>query len=113
MFARILGDNSFAEVIKANTDTESNRSVTNALYYQEGMSIAKEVCDVSKIFFTSKGRSRRNCILEQLGRMKLQNHYDDESCKRVFEIALRALADGYSVREIERYIRHGRNYNEW
>ena len=32
VFARILGDNSFAEVIKANTDTESNRSVTNALY---------------------------------------------------------------------------------
>ena len=113
VFTRTLGDNSFAEVIKAATDTESARSVTNALYYHEGLCIAKEVCDVSKIFFTSKGRCRRNCILEQLGRMKLQNNYDDESCRHVCELSLKALADGYTVREIENYIRHGRNQNEW
>ena len=113
VFTRTLGDNSFAEVIKAHTETESARSIANALYYQEGLCIAKEICDVSKIFFTAKGRSRRNCILEQLGRIKLQNHYDDESCRRVCELSLKALAAGCTVREIESYIRHGRNCNEW
>ena len=113
VFTRTLGDDEFAETVKQGINGESARSVTNALYYQEGMLIAKELCDVHEVFFTSNGRGRRNCILEQLGRMKLQNNFDDESCKRVCEIALQALKDGYTVREMENYIRHGRNYNEW
>ena len=113
VFTRTLGNDDLAQTIKDNIKGESARSVTNALYYQEGLSIAKELCDVHEIFFTPKGNARRSCILEQIGRMKLQNNFDDESCKHICEVALKALEDGYTVRQIEEYIRHGRNHNEW
>ena len=45
--------------------------------------------------------------------MSLQNNFDQESCEWALKVALRALAEGFTVREIERYLRHGRNYNEW
>ncbi len=113
VFMRTFGDESFAEVIRQSYDLESERSITNELYYHEGMSIAQKVCDTREIFFTPKGKSRRNCILEQIGRMSLQNNYNLESCKWALKVALRALEEGFTVREIERYLRHGRNYNEW
>ena len=69
VFLRTLGDESLAEVIRQSYDLESERSITNELYYQEGMSIARKLCDTRKIFFTPKGKSRRNCILEQIGRL--------------------------------------------
>lgn len=113
VFMRTLGDESLAEVIRQSYDLESERSITNELYYQEGMSIARKLCDTRQIFFTPKGKSRRNCILEQIGRMSLQNNYDQESCEWALKVALRALEEGHTVREIENYLRHGRNYNEW
>ena len=113
VFMRTLGDESFAEVLRQSYDLESERSITNELYYHEGMSIAQKVCDTRGIFFTPKGKSRRNCILEQIGRMSLQNNYDQESCEWALQVALRALEEGYTVREIENYLRHGRNFNEW
>ena len=113
VFMRTLGDESLAEVIRQSYDLESERSITNELYYQEGMSIARKLCDTREIFFTPKGKSRRNCILEQIGRMSLQNNFDQESCEWALKVALRALEEGYTVREIENYLRHGRNFNEW
>ena len=113
VFMRTLGDERFAEVIRQSYDLESERSITNELYYHEGMSIAQKVCDTREIFFTPKGKSQRNGILEQIGRMSLQNNYDQESCEWALKVALCALEDGHTVREIENYLRHGRNYNEW
>ena len=113
VFMRTLGDESFAEVLRQSYDLESERSITNELYYHEGMSIAQKVCGTREIFFTPKGKSQRNCILEQIGRMSLQNNYDQESCEWALKVALRALEEGFTVREIERYLRHGRDYNEW
>ena len=113
VFTRMLGDDDFADVIRAQGDVDSERSITNRLYYHEGLSIAQKVCNTSEIFYTPKGNCRRNCILEQIGRMSLQNNYDQESCEWALKVALRALEEGFTVREIERYLRHGRNYNEW
>ena len=113
VFTRTLGDDDFADVIRAQGDVDSERSITNRLYYHEGLSIAQKVCNTREIFYTPKGNCRRNCILEQIGRMSLQNNYDQESCEWALKVALRALKEGFTVREIESYLRHGRNFNEW
>ena len=113
VFTRTLGDDSFAEYLKDAIRGESKRALTNALYSQEGLSIAQKVCDAHKIFYTPNGHRRRNCILEQIGRMSLQNNYDEETYQKVCLAAIRDLENGCTVREIEEYIRHGRNYNDW
>ena len=113
VFTRMLGDDDFAEVIRSQSEVESERSITNRLYYHEGLSIAQKVCNTREIFFTPKGNHRRVCILEQIGRMSLQNNYDQESCEWALNVALRALEEGCTVRQIEKYLRHGRNYNDW
>ena len=45
--------------------------------------------------------------------MHLQNNYDLESCKEACRLALRALEADLTVRQVEAYLRHGRNHNEW
>ena len=113
VFARTYGDDDFADVIRTQRDVDSERSITNRLYYHEGLSIAQKVCNTREIFYTPKGKSRRSCNLEQIGRMSLQNNYNLESCEWALRVALSALEKGCTVRQIEKYLRHGRNYNEW
>lgn len=113
VFTRTLGDDDFADVIRAQGDVDSERSITNRPYYHEGLSIAQKVCNTREIFYTPKGNCRRNCILEQIGRMSLQNNFDQESCEWALRVALSTLEKGCTVRQIEKYLRHGRNYNEW
>ena len=113
VFARTFGDDDFADIIRAQRDVDSERSITNRLYYHEGLSIAQKVCNTHEIFYTPKGNCRRNCILEQIGRMSIQNNYDQESCEWALRVALSALEKGCTVRQIEKYLRHGRNHNEW
>ena len=49
VFARTFGDDDFADVIRAQGDVESERSITNRLYYHEGLSIAQKVCNTHEI----------------------------------------------------------------
>ena len=52
-------------------------------------------------------------ILCQLGRMYCQDHFNKASVIKVANAAIQDRRQGYSVKEIEAYIRHGRLTDEW
>ena len=116
--ARIYGE-SGAAMMASNKQLFpelTGRSATNRLYYMAGFDIACKYMgkeQVKKIFFRENGRVYGSCILEQIGRMNLQNNYNEESCKEILNISIEMLQNGFSIRSIEKYIRHGRNTNEW
>ena len=99
------------------TEFESERSKTNYIYYMEGMGILQRHLGeegFKRQFFTTKGKKGRGqCIIEQIGRMSLQNNFDEESCNLIADRAITYLNSGYTVRAVESWIRHGRNTNEW
>lgn len=64
-------------------------------------------------FFTPKGNLRRQGIAEQIGRMLLQDKYPEEFCKDICEKAMELVKHGYSVKEVEQMIRHGRKTGDW
>ncbi|MCL2816197.1 MAG: hypothetical protein FWD23_16515 [Oscillospiraceae bacterium] len=45
--------------------------------------------------------------------MSKSEGYSDEDVIRIAKAAIQGKKDGYSVKEIEKYIRHGRVTNEW
>lgn len=94
------------------------RARVNMHYVTAGMSIADKLLgkDGARREFTSPktGKFKGQAILEQVGRMKLQNGYGDGDCMTVLETALHLRnADGWTVREAERWIRRGRTTGEW
>ena len=117
IYQKLFGnDTSMREAIESFESLESERSKTNKLYYLEGMGIMQRHIGEDafrEIFHTPKGNARRSCIVEQIGRMSLQNNYDEDSCNLIADKAIAYLKGGYTVREIESWIRQGRNSNEW
>ena len=99
------------------TDLESERSKTNLIYYLEGMGILRRHLGdegFEQHFFTPKGNKvKGKCIVEQIGRMRLQNNYSEESCRQIADVAIKLLQDGFTVRAVEKWIRQGRNSNTW
>lgn len=99
------------------TDLESERSKTNYIYYLGGMTLLQQHLGeqgFADTFFTpGKRKAKWNCIVEQIGRMKLQNNYSDESCYQIADLAIQYLKNGHTVRAVEGWIRQGRNTNEW
>ena len=115
IYERIFGENAArAKALETITlgDAESERSKTNVLYFNAAFELLHDLPWFKSAFFTERGNCCGKCILEQIGRMKLQNGFDDELCIIVAEKAAEFL-DKYTVREIERWIRHGRNTNDW
>ena len=94
---------------------ESKRSITNQLYYQEGFRIIEScIPDYKKIFFTPNDkRFKAKAVVEQIGRMKIQNNYDDESCRMIAELSVDMLKQGWKVKKIESFIRKRRNSGNW
>lgn len=90
---------------------DSKRSYTNLHYHIEGDSIAKEFLgeeETRTTFYTKTGNFKGAAILEQIGRMSIQDGYSRESCKEILQTAIKAMKDGYSIKFIEKWIRHGR-----
>jgi len=121
VFEKVYGDDGFKSSIRAMKSDDSDRTVTNQLYVSEGLSLAEKVygkmkmdgdSTINSIFFHN-GKGKGIGILEQIGRMHLQNNFDEESCILVLKAAVDAKQDGTPVKIIEKWLRHGRNYNEW
>ena len=47
----------------------------------------------------------KNGILEQLGRMVVQDHFSEEDCIYIANLAIAALKNGSTSREVEKAIR--------
>lgn len=52
-------------------------------------------------------------ILEQIGRMYMQDGFCRDDCVEIARIAGKALMDGYKVKQIKAYIINGRKTGEW
>ena len=117
IYQKLYGDDAYMRnAIEGFERLESERSKTNMLYYFEGMGILQRHIGEDafrEIFYTPKGKARRSCIVEQIGRMSIQNNYSEDSCNLIADKAIAYLKGGYTVREIESWIRQGRNNNEW
>lgn len=118
IFVKEYGDDpTMRAAIDSMNDAESDRSKTNAIYYLEGMTLLQKHLGeqgFADTFFTPvKRKAKWNCIVEQIGRMHKQNNYTEESCYQIADTAIKLLKDGYTVRAVERWIRQGRNTNEW
>lgn len=95
----------------------SERSLVNLYFAAGGYDVAEQLLGkdkASRSFLHSPDEPcgsklyRGQGILEQVGRMKLQDGYSDNDCKTIMGIALRLRDNGWTVRDVERWIRNGR-----
>lgn len=63
--------------------------------------------------FSRNGRRRWTGIVEQIGKMYLQNNYSETTCTQTAEQAIFYLEIGMAPQAVESWIRQGRIANEW
>ena len=97
----------------------SRRQAINAMYMFEGvhlLSVAAAGIPDSDLLWHSDDATQtaksKNGILEQLGRMLVQDHYKEEDCVYIANLAIAALKNGKTSREIEKAIRNVRMTNK-
>lgn len=94
----------------------TRRTLVNAKYMFEAIGIiseaASEIPDRSMLWHSddeTHTASGKHGILEQIGRMRLQDHMSYDSCVLIANLSVSALKAGYKSREIEYAIRKIRN----
>ena len=112
VYRKYFGNEHYKTAMKLELKGKCDRSVTNELYIRQGLLLAQEICDVDQVFFKN-GRARGNWVLEQLGRMYLQNGCGKEDCLDVCDSAVGLLEEGCTVRYVEEFIRCTRNQGKW
>lgn len=97
----------------------SRRQAINAMYMFEGvhlLSVAATDIPDSHLLWESDDATMtaksKNGILEQLGRMVVQDNYKQEDCVYIANLAIAALKNGKTSREIEKAIRNVRMTNK-
>ena len=90
----------------------SRRQAINAMYMYEGvhlLSVAATDIPDSHLLYQSDDATMtvksKNGILEQLGRMVVQDHFSEEDCVYIANLAIDALKNGKTSREVEKAIR--------
>ena len=90
----------------------SRRQAINAMYMFEGvhlLSVAATDIPDSNLLYQSDDATMtvksKNGILEQLGRMVVQDHFSEEDCIYIANLAIAALKNGSTSREVEKAIR--------
>ena len=90
----------------------SRRQAINAMYMFEGvhlLSVAATDIPDSHLLYQSDDATMtvksKNGILEQLGRMVVQDHFSEEDCVYIANLAIAALKNGKTSREVEKAIR--------
>ena len=102
---------------KVYAEYRTKRSAANNYYMSHGFGIIKEsASDIPySDLFINVNEKEIYCksILEQLGRMLIQDGYSKEDIVTVAKIAAELRHDGYKVKQIAQYIRKSRKTNEW
>ena len=90
----------------------SRRQAINAMYMYEGvhlLSVAATDIPDSHLLYQSDDATMtvksKNGILEQLGRMVVQDHFSEEDCVYIANLAIAALKNGSTSRDVEKAIR--------
>lgn len=96
---------------------KTKRASTNAYYAYMGVGVIKEAAseipEYEMLYDPVNRKLRCLGVLEQLGRMLIQDGYSRESVISIAKAAAGARADGVRSKDIERYIAHGRRTGEW
>lgn len=97
----------------------SRRQAVNAMYMYERahlLSVAATDIPDGHLLYQSDDATMtvksKNGILEQLGRMVVQDHYKQDDCVYIANLAINALKAGCASREIETAIRNVRTTNK-
>lgn len=90
----------------------SRRQAINAMYMFEGvhlLSVAATDIPDSHLLWESDDATMtaksKNGILEQLGRMVVQDHFSKDDCIYIANLAIAALKNGSTSREVEKAVR--------
>ena len=110
----------FPDGIYATMFDYENRTAQNKIYAMEGykiihpdLSIGADPDTYDPFWLTKKGNFKKQGILEQIGRMYSQDGYTEDECKDIFQKVTVLIENGYSVKDVEKMIRHGRITGEW
>ena len=113
VFSSYYGEsaNTYRGIVRQCLDigTDTPRAMANRQYVLSGLELAEQAG--MEHFCTRK--EFRPQVLEQIGRMYLQNGYSREACYKVLKICGDAYATGTTVKAIVKYIRNGRMTGEW
>lgn len=97
----------------------SRRQAINAMYMFEAVQLiseaATEIPDSDLLWYSdnvTQTAKSKNGILEQLGRMIVQDHYREDDFIYIANLAIAALKNGKTSREIEKAIRNLRIANK-
>ena len=101
------------------TYASSRRQAVNAVYMYEGVELisvaATEIPDTCLLWrsdASTRTAGGKQGILEQLGRMFIQDKFSTDDCITIANFAIQALKAGYTSREIEKAIRKVRLTNK-
>lgn len=94
-----------------------HRSQTNMHYVIEGLRIAHDVYgkeEAQSMFTFPSGNFKGAGILEQIGRMRLQDGYSENDCAEILKTAVTLRNEyGYTAKAAAQWIRTGRTTGEW
>jgi hypothetical protein len=106
----------YEAVITSGKKYRSRRSISDSAYTIIAARIlseaASEIEDL-KLIFDSEADYVCRSVLSQLGRMAQVDGYSENEVIEIAKEAIKGKKSGYSVKEIEKYIRHGRVTGEW
>ena len=115
---KIVGDSAatYESVLMGGKRRCSRRTISDTVYAFTAAGILSDAAseiDGLELILNHQTQYMCRSILNQLGRMSKSEGYSDEDVIRVAKAAIQGKKDGYSVKEIEKYIRHGRVTDEW
>lgn len=90
----------------------SRRQAVNSMYTDEAVQLileaATEIPDGNLLWYSDEATwtiKSKDGILEQIGRMLVQDHHEQSHCVYITNLAIAALKNGCTCREIEKAIR--------
>ena len=90
----------------------SRRQAVNSMYMFEAVQLiseaATEIPDSELLWYSDNATHSaisKNGILEQIGRMRIQDKYDLSDCIYITNLSIAAVKNGYTCRAIEKAIR--------
>ncbi|HBU12597.1 MAG TPA: hypothetical protein DEB31_07710 [Clostridiales bacterium] len=113
---KIAGSNAafYESVIAGGKKYRSRRSISDTAYmYTAAKVLSEAASEIDGLEMICGPDYMCRSILNQLGRMLRIEGYSENDVIEIAREAVKGKKDGYSVKEIEKYIRHGRMTGEW
>ena len=117
------GFQAFEKAAKSVSGVKTTRGLANVLYQTDGLAIVIEAASdirnvdllCSSIIDVEAGKpvKMKQGILEQIGRLHMQDGRRRIDCAYVAQLAANALADGYTAKQVEKFVRQGRLTHKW